>query len=192
MYSKRGIEHELSHKIVSFYTFYQLLVTGLWGVAVIGDIFYMYVFLTVFSLSAYASMASRGKIALKASFTYLVMGLIGACFFLLGIIFLYLVTGSLNMHDLSLLLPPLYGNRVVQAAFAFFIVGLGIKMALFPLHTWLLDAHAFWPPKINAILTSIVILVLTYVFMNHQVSSIDTIISGVAAIAIITGGLYWH
>ncbi|RJS86118.1 monovalent cation/H+ antiporter subunit D family protein [Methanophagales archaeon] len=166
MYSKRNAEHELPHKIVPFYTIYQLLVTGLCGVVVTGDIFNMYVFVEIFSLSAYALIASRGGIALKASFTYLVMGSIGACFFLLGIGFLYSVTGSLNMHDLSLLLPSLYGNRVVQAAFAFFLVGLSIKMALFPLHTWLPDAHAFAPAEISAMLSGIIIEVSTYALIR--------------------------
>jgi len=96
VYSKRSIEHELPHKIAPFYTVYQLLVTGLCGVVVTGDIFNLYVFVEIMSLSAYALIASRGKIALKASFTYLVLGSIGACFFLLGIGFLYSVTGSLN------------------------------------------------------------------------------------------------
>jgi len=166
MYSKRNIEHELPHKIVSFYVLYQLLVTGLCGVTVTGDIFNMYVFVEIFSLSAYALIASRGKIALKASYTYLILGSIGACFFLLGIGFLYSVTGTLNMHDLSLLLPPLYGDRVVQAAFGFFIIGLGIKMALFPLHTWLPDAHSFAPAEISAMLSGIIIEVSTYAFIR--------------------------
>jgi multicomponent Na+:H+ antiporter subunit D len=166
VYSKRSIEHELPHKIVPFYTVYQLLVTGLCGVTVTGDIFNMYVFIEIMSISAYALIASRGGIALKASFTYLVMGSIGACFFLLGIGFLYTVTGSLNMHDLSLLLPPLYGNKVVQAAFVFFLVGLSIKMALFPLHTWLPDAHSFAPSEISAMLSGIIIEVSTYALIR--------------------------
>jgi len=165
-YSKRNIEHELPHKIVHYYVIYQLLITGLCGITVTGDIFNMYVFIEITSLSSYALIASRGKIALKASFTYLVLGSIGACFFLLGIGFLYSVTGSLNMHDLSLLLPPLYGNRVVQAAFVFFIVGLSIKMALFPLHTWLPDAHSFAPAEISALLSGIIIEVSTYAFIR--------------------------
>lgn len=165
-YSKRSIAHELPHKIAPFYTIYQLLVTGLCGVTVTGDIFNMYVFIEIFSLSAYALIASRGKIALKASYTYLVLGSIGACFFLLGIGFLYSVTGSLNMHDLSLLLPPLYGNKVVLAAFGFFTVGLSIKMALFPLHTWLPDAHSFAPSEISAMLSGIIIEVSTYAFIR--------------------------
>jgi len=116
IYSKRNIEHELPEKRVSFYTLFQLLITGLCGITVTGDIFNMYVFMEITCLTSYALIASRGKIALKASFTYLVLGSIGACFFLLGIGFLYAITGSLNMHDLSLLLPPFYENRMVMAA----------------------------------------------------------------------------
>jgi multicomponent Na+:H+ antiporter subunit D len=202
IYSKRNVEHELPHKIAPFYVVYQLLVTGLCGVTVTGDIFNMYVFVEIFSLAAYALIASRGGIALKASFTYLVMGSIGACFFLLGIGFLYSVTGTLNMHDLSLLLPPLYreGNRVVQAAYVFFIVGLGIKMALFPLHTWLPDAHAFAPAEISAMLSGIIIEVSTYAFIRVSFSvftlefikmymPITTLLSWIAAIAMIYGSI---
>jgi multicomponent Na+:H+ antiporter subunit D len=200
-YSKRSIEHELPHKIVPFYVIYQLLITGLCGITVTGDIFNMYVFIEITSLSSYALIASRGKIALKASFTYLVLGSIGACFFLLGIGFLYSVTGSLNMHDLSLLLPSLYGNKVVQAAFAFFMVGLSIKMALFPLHTWLPDAHAFAPSEISALLSGIIIEVSTYAlirvcfsvftlkFITDYVPIIFDFLCWIAAIGIIVGSI---
>jgi len=199
IYSKKNIEHELPQKRVSFYTIYQLLITGLCGITVTGDIFNMYVFIEITSLSAYALIAARGKIALKASFTYLILGSIGACFFLLGIGFLYSVTGSLNIHDLSLLLPPLYGNRVVKAAFVFFIVGLSIKMALFPLHTWLPDAHAFAPSEISAMLSGIIIEIATYAFIRVAFSvftvnfikllPIFDILCWVAATAIIIGSI---
>jgi multicomponent Na+:H+ antiporter subunit D len=160
----------------------------------------MYVFIEITCLSAYALIASRGKIALKASFTYLILGSIGACFFLLGIGFLYSVAGSLNIHDLSLLLPPLYRNKVVNAAFVFFIVGLSIKMALFPLHTWLPDAHAFAPSEISAMLSGIIIEVSTYAFIRVAFSvftlefitiymPITSIISWIAAIAMIFGSV---
>jgi multicomponent Na+:H+ antiporter subunit D len=199
LYSKKNIEHELPQKVVSFYTIYQLLITGLCGIVVTGDIFNMYVFIEITSLSAYALIASRGKIALRASFTYLVLGSIGACFFLLGIGFLYAITGSLNMHDLSLLLPPFYKNRVVIAAFAFILVGLSIKMALFPLHTWLPDAHAFAPSEISAMLSGIIIEVSTYAFIRVAFSvftppflrlfPILEILSWLAATAILFGSI---
>ncbi|MBA7528469.1 Na(+)/H(+) antiporter subunit D [subsurface metagenome] len=201
IYSKRSIEHELpSHKIIPFYTLFQLLVAGMCGVTVTGDIFNMYVFIEIMSIAAYALIASN-KIGLKAGFTYLVMGSIGACFFLLGIGFLYSVTGSLNMHDLSLLLPPLYGNRVVQAAFVFFLAGLGIKMAFFPLHTWQPDAYAYAPSAVSVIISAAMSTVSIYAFLRVLFSvyttqfiliyaPLATAISWLAAIAIIFGAVY--
>ncbi|MCX8118259.1 MAG: monovalent cation/H+ antiporter subunit D family protein [Desulfobacterota bacterium] len=166
VYSKRNIEHELPHKRGSYYTLFLLLVAGLCGATLTGDIFNMFVFIEIFSLSAYALIASRGKIALKASFTYLILGSIGTCFFVLGIGCLYSITGTLNIHDLSLLLPPFYGNKVIKTAFVFFLIGLSIKMALFPFHTWLPDAHAFAPAEVSAILSGIMIEVSTYAFLR--------------------------
>ena len=167
IHAKSSIAHELPpHKTVSFYTLYQLFITGLCGVTLTGDIFNMYVFIEILSIAAYALVASKGGASLRAGFTYLVMGSIGACFFLLGIGFLYAVTGSLNIHDLSLLLPPLYGNRAVQAAFIFIIVGLGIKMAVFPLHTWLPEAHPAAPSPISAMLSGIMIMVGFYALIR--------------------------
>jgi len=166
IHSKSSVEHELPGKKVSFFTLYQLFITGLCGVTVTGDIFNMYVFIEILSLSAYALVGSKGGTSLRAGFTYLVMGSIGACFFLIGIGFLYSVTGSLNIHDLSLLLPPLYGSRTVQAAFIFISVGLGIKMAIYPLHTWLPDAHPAAPSPISAMLSGIMIMVGFYALIR--------------------------
>ncbi|MHC1599768.1 MAG: complex I subunit 5 family protein, partial [Candidatus Methanospirareceae archaeon] len=136
IYSKRNVEHEIEEKkLVTFYTIFQLLITGLCGITVTGDLFNMYVLLEVASLAAYALIASAGGRALKASYNYLIMGSLGACFYLLGVGFLYSVTGTLNMGDMKLLLPPLYGNRAVQAAFVFFVIGVSIKAYVFPLHT---------------------------------------------------------
>ncbi len=199
LYSKRNIEHELPKKRASYYTLFLLLIAGLCGVTLTGDIFNMFVFIEIFSISAYSLIAARGKIALKASFTYLILGSIGTCFFLLGIGCLYSITGSLNLHDLSLLLPPFYGNKVVKAAFVFFLIGLSIKMALFPFHTWLPDAHAFAPSEMSAILSGIMIEVSTYAFVRiaFSVFTVDflrllpvfDILAWVAVVAILFGSV---
>ncbi|RZN37375.1 MAG: monovalent cation/H+ antiporter subunit D family protein [Methanophagales archaeon ANME-1-THS] len=171
LYSQRNIAHKIpERKLVTFYTIYQLLVAGLCGVVVTGDVFNMYVLSEVAALTAYALIASAGGRALKASYNYLVMGSIGICFYLLGVAFLYSVTGSLNMGDMRILLPPLYHSRVVLTAYVFILVGFGIKMALFPLHTWLPDAHGFAPSEISAMLSGIIIEVYTYAFIRISFS----------------------
>jgi multicomponent Na+:H+ antiporter subunit D len=200
LYSKRSILHKIEEKkVVTFYTIFQLMVSGLAGVVVTGDVFNMYVLFEVGSLTSYALIAVAGGKSLKASFNYLVLGSVGICFYLLGVGFLYSVTGTLNMADMRILLPPLYGNRMVQTAFAFILVGFGIKMAFFPLHTWLPDAHSFAPSEISAMLSGIIIEVGTYAFLRISFSvftveflktlPIFDMISWLAAIAIIYGSV---
>lgn len=200
IYAKRSIEKEQPRKIVTFYVVFQLLVTGLYGITVTGDIFNLYVFLEIASLAAYALIAVAGGRALKASYNYVIMGSIGACFYLLGVGFLYAVTGSLNIADLSHLLPPLYENKVVQAAFVFFVVGISIKMALFPLHIWQPDAYTYAPSAVTVIIAAAMSKVSIYVFIRVFFSvfttnfiqiyvPIDTTLSWIAAIAIIVGSV---
>ena len=198
LYSQRNIAHKIAErKLVTFYTIYQLLVAGLCGVVVTGDVFNMYVLSEVAALTAYTLIASAGGRALKASYNYLIMGSIGICFYLLGVAFLYSVTGSLNMGDMRILLPPLYHNKVVLAAYVLILVGFGIKMALFPLHTWLPDAHGFAPSEISAMLSGIIIEVYTYAFIriSFSVFTVDFLrllpifdmLCWIAAIAMIYG-----
>lgn len=200
IYAKRSIEKELPHKIVPFYVVFQLLVTGLCGIIVTGDIFNLYVFLEIASLAAYALIAAAGGRSLKASYNYVIMGSIGACFYLLGAGFLYSVTGSLNMADLSYLLPPLYENKVVQAAFVFFVVGISIKMALFPLHVWQPDAYTYAPSAVSVIIAAAMSKVSIYAFIRiffsvfttefiHIYVPITDVLSWIAAIAIIVGSV---
>jgi multicomponent Na+:H+ antiporter subunit D len=200
LYSKRSILHKIEEKkVVTFYTIFQLMVSGLCGVVVTGDVFNMYVLFEVASLTSYALIAVAGGKALKASFNYLVLGSVGICFYLLGVGFLYSVTGSLNMYDIAILLPPLYHNRIVLTAFVFILVGLGIKMALFPLHTWLPDAHSYAPAEISAMLSGIIIEVGTYAFLRISFSvftveflkqvPIFEVISWLAAVAMIYGSI---
>nr|QNO52326.1 NAD(P)H-quinone oxidoreductase subunit 2, chloroplastic [Methanosarcinales archaeon ANME-1 ERB6] len=200
IYAKRSIEKELPRKIVSFYVIFQLLVTGLCGITVTGDVFNLYVFLEIASLAAYALIAAAGGRSLKASYNYVIMGSIGACFYLLGAGFLYSVTGSLNMADLSYLLPPLYGNKVVQAAFVFFVVGISIKMALFPLHVWQPDAYTYAPSAVSVIIAAAMSKVSIYAFIRiffsvfttefiHIYVPITDVLSWIAAIAIIVGSV---
>ncbi len=200
IYAKRSIEKELPRKIVSFYVVFQLLVTGLCGITVTGDVFNLYVFLEIASLAAYALIAAAGGRSLKASYNYVIMGSIGACFYLLGAGFLYSVTGSLNMADLSYLLPPLYENKVVQAAFVFFVVGISIKMALFPLHVWQPDAYTYAPSAVSVIIAAAMSKVSIYAFIRiffsvfttdfiHIYVPITDVLSWIAAIAIIVGSV---
>ncbi|MDJ0781852.1 MAG: monovalent cation/H+ antiporter subunit D family protein [Desulfosarcinaceae bacterium] len=154
IYAKPSVETELADRVALFWSLYLLLTTGMLGILITGDVFNLFVLLEVASLSGYALVGiGRGQ-ALLASFRYLIIGTIGASFYLIGIGYLYAVTGSLNMVDLGRLLPPLYGTRAVQAAFIFILTGFAIKIALFPLHAWQPDAYTYAPSGISVLIAS--------------------------------------
>jgi len=201
IYAKRSVEHEIEErKLPTFYTLFQILVTGLAGVVVTGDMFNMYVFLEIASLAGYALIAAAGGRALRASYNYVILGALGVCFYLLGIAFLYSVTGTLNMADMRILLPALYSNRAVQTAFVFVFIGLGIKSAFFPLHTWQPDAYTYAPSVITVIISTAMAKTSIYALIRiiFSVFTVDfitifaplsDIICWLAAIAMIFGSI---
>ena len=166
VYSKRNIAQEIDGSIVYFYTVFLLQVTGFLGIVITGDMFNLYVFLEITSLTGYALIAAGEDGAPFASFRYIIMGTVGACFYLLGVGYLYIATGSLNIADLARLLPNLYGSKVILVAFAFFFVGIAIKMALFPLHTWLPDAYTKAPSAASALIAPLMTKVSVYVMLR--------------------------
>jgi len=167
-YAWRSIQHEL-HKTHTglFYTCYLLCLTGLLGVVVTGDVFNLFVFLEISSLSSYVliSLGSTRR-ALTAAYQYLVMGTIGATFILIGVGLLYMMTGTLNMMDLSQRLPEVADTRTIRVAFAFVTVGVSIKLALFPLHIWLPNAYTFAPSVVSAFIAATATKVGVYVLLR--------------------------
>jgi len=144
-----------------------LILTGLLGVTITGDAFNVFVFLEISSLSSYILIsAGPDRRALIASYRYLVFGTIGATFYLIGVGLLYQVTGTLNMADLAHRIQPLLENRTVHVAFAFMVVGLAMKAALFPLHIWLPNAYAYAPSVASAFLASTATKVSIYVLLR--------------------------
>ena len=150
-----------------FYAAYLLCLTGLLGMVVTGDAFNVFVFLEISSLSSYA-LVSLGpdRRALAASYRYLVMGTVGATFFVIGIGLVYMMTGTLNMADMAQRLGPVMHTRTVLVAFAFLSIGLSLKLALFPMHLWLPNAYAYAPSIVTAFLAATATKVAVYVFIR--------------------------
>ncbi|MBB3061304.1 proton-conducting transporter membrane subunit [Microbulbifer rhizosphaerae] len=156
---------------ILFYTLYLLCFSGLLGIVATGDVFNVFVFLEISSLSTYALIAlGRDRRALWAAFQYLVMGTVGATFLLIGIGFLYMVTGTLNMQDLAARLPAIGTSTTVLAAFAFILVGICLKLALFPLHLWLPNAYAYAPSVVTAFIAATATKVAVYLLIRFTVS----------------------
>ncbi len=132
--------------IGGYYSMFGLLVSGLLGLAITGDLFNLYVFLEITSLAGYGLIALGGKKSILAAFRYLLIGTIAASFYLLALAYLYGITGTLNMADMAVLIAPHLDSVNVLLAMAMLIIGFGIKMALFPLHGWQPDAYTYAHP----------------------------------------------
>jgi len=156
-----------------FYASYLLCLTGLLGLVITGDAFNAFVFLEISSLSTYALIsagAGRDKRALTAAYDYLVMGTIGATFFVIGLGFLYAATGTLNMADLAERIADQGASRTVQTAFAFIIVGIGMKAAIYPLHLWLPNAYTYAPSAVTAFLAATATKAAIFVVLRFSFS----------------------
>lgn len=175
-----------------FYAVYLLLVAGLTGVSVTGDLFNMYVFLEITGLAAYALVASgeSGESAV-AALKYLMIGTVGASLFLLGVGYAYVATGTLNMADLSTKLAAVgHATPLVRSAFALLVVGLFIKIAVFPLHTWQPGAYAGAPDTVSGLISALVSTVAAYALVRvvFTVFTVDFLAANPFARNIIVAG----
>jgi multicomponent Na+:H+ antiporter subunit D len=168
VYAKSSVEREIREDARGwYYALYLLCYTGLIGMAVTGDAFNVFVFMEIASLSSYVLIAlGRNRRALYASYQYLIIGTIGATFFVVGIGFLYLVTGTLNLADLAMRLPAVAAKGPVYVGLAFITVGLCLKLALFPLHLWLPNAYAFAPSVTTIFLAATATKVAIYLLLR--------------------------
>ena len=201
-YARVSVEREITEdRIPLFYAAFILCLTGLLGIAVTGDVFNVFVFLEISSLSAYALIAlGSDRRALTASFQYLIMGSVGATFIVIGIGLMYVMTGTLNMADLADRLPEVSGTRTIPVAFTFLTVGITLKLALFPLHLWLPNAYTYAPSAVTAFIASTatkvgVYLLLRFFFtifgvtFSFDVMQLDRILMPLALIAIVAMSL---
>jgi len=200
-YARASLEREIDpQRIPLVYSALLLCFTGLLGIAVTGDVFNLFVFLEISSISAYALIASGpDRRGLHAAYKYLIMGSIGATFIVIGIGMMYVMTGTLNMMDLAQRLPDV-SSRTVSVAFAFLTVGISLKLALFPLHLWLPDAYTFAPSTVTAFLASTATKVAVYMMVRFfftifgptfslEVMTFQWVLLPLAAIAVLSASM---
>lgn len=141
-----------------FFSLLMLMLTGLNGVILTGDLFNLYVFLEIASLSAYALVAFGCEAEeYEASFKYIIMGSLASAMILFGIILIYSMTGTFNMAYAGMLISKLSSTPAMALVLAMFIMGFGVKAAIAPFHAWLPDAHHAAPAPISAMLSGVLI-----------------------------------
>jgi len=178
---------DLGGRIVHYYTLILLLVSSLTGIVFAGDLFNLFVFLEVAAISSYALIGVAGGRALFAAFRYLILGTLGASLFLLGVSYLYAVTGTLNMSDMVDKLPLLLSSKALAGGLLFMFIGLGIKMALVPFHSWLPEAYTYAPDSISPILASLVtkVALLAWVRIIYWVFNASLIINDIPILLLV-------
>ncbi|MCY3756957.1 MAG: proton-conducting transporter membrane subunit, partial [Acidobacteria bacterium] len=181
-----SVEHP--DKRIPYYSLVLLLLAGFCGILSTGDLFNLYVFLEISSLAGYGLVAIGDKRSPVAAYRYLILGSVGTGFYLLGIGFIYVMSGSLNMADLARILPHILDQPTVLAGLILTVTGIGLKMALFPLHFWLPDAYSSASSATSALLAPlgtkvgayILIRVLFFVFDPAEVEQRVPIASAIA------------
>ena len=185
----KSVRQELPGREHFFFTLYMILITGLCGLLLTGDAFNLYVLLEITSITSYGLIAmGKGRAALS-SFNYIIMGSIGACFYLLGVGYMYILTGTLNMADIASILPTLNAPIATATALAFILVGLWIKMALFPLHGWLPNAYSHAPTGAGSMAAPLMTKVTVYLMVRIILSMYTP--AFVFSSTIVTNGVVW-
>lgn len=172
LYAPRSIANEIRPEQQGlYYSMYLMCMAGLLGMAITGDAFNIFVFMEISSLAMYTLIAlGRERRALVAAFQYLVIGTIGATFYVIGAGLLFTMTGTLNLYDLSTLIWESEHVRPVIAGLAFITVGIGLKLAMFPLHLWLPNAYAYAPTVASAFIASTATKVAVYLLLRFLFS----------------------
>jgi len=180
-----------------FYTLFLLMVGGMNGVVITGDMFNLFVFLEIAAVASYALVAfGTERHELEAAFKYAVMSTFGALFILLGIAFLYSYTSTLNMADMANILAQKGKSNVTLMVSVLFLAGFGLKAALVPFHAWLPDAHPSAPAPISAMLSGVLIkslgiYALCRIFYNiiGITPAMSSILMFLGALSMVVGGL---
>lgn len=198
--SRVQVEADFGEKAPAWYALYILFMAGLSGMVATADAFNLYVLLEIASLTGYALIGLGSERAAISALNYLFMGTIGASLYLLGVGYLYIATGTLNMGDLVTMIPASANQPVIQMAFVLCLTGLLAKMALFPFHGWLPNAYSNAPnatagiiaPLTTKVTVYVMARVMLYVFpvsVSFGAGTISSALVWIASIAIVAGAL---
>jgi len=152
-----------------FYAAWLLALSGMVGIIVAGDAFNIFVFMEIASLAGYVLIAAGSdRRALPAVFKYLMMGTIGATFYLIGVGLIYMMTGTLNLADMEARIHEVSELKPILVAAGFITVGLALKAAIFPLHGWLANSYTYAPHMVTVFLAACSTKVSVYVLLRFD------------------------
>ena len=168
--ARRSVDRQIEQERQPlFYAAWLLALAGLAGIVVSADAFNIFVFMEISSLASYVLIAGGpDRRALPAVFKYLIMGTIGATFYLIGIGLVYMMTGTLNLADMEARIGGVTDTNPILVAAGFITIGLALKAAVFPLHVWLPNAYTHAPHMVTVFLAACATKVAIYVLIRFD------------------------
>jgi len=194
IFSSTGLNRR--RMLYGYFPIFHFLVMGLNGAFLTGDIFNLYVWFEVIIISSFVLMTLGGrKTQLEGAVKYMAMNILASTFFLTGIGILYGITGSLNMADLSVKIQQVQNQSLVGITACFFLIGFGIKSAIFPLYFWLPSSYHTPPSAVAAtfggLLTKVgiyaIIRTFSLIFVPDEFTR--NLLMALAVLTIVTGAL---
>ena len=172
VFGKASLDQQIGQeRAPMFYAAWLLVVAGLSGIVATGDAFNLFVFLEISSLASYVLIAAGpDRRALMATFRYLLLGTIGATFYLIGVGLIYMMTGTLNLADMAVRIGEVAQLRPILVAAGFITVGLALKAAIFPLHVWMPNAYTFAPHAVTVFLAACATKAAIYVLVRFDLT----------------------
>ncbi len=179
-----------------YFPILHFLLMGLNGAFLTGDIFNLYVWFEIIIIASFVLLTIGGeKAQIEGAIKYVTMNLLASAIFLTAIAILYGIAGSLNIADLSIQIAQVENRGLVNVTAILFLIGFGIKSAIFPLYFWLPASYHTPPPAISAIfgglLTKVGVYALLRVFTLIFIPDtfLSNLLIGLAAMTILSGGL---
>lgn len=188
---------DMRREAYGYYTLLNILLMGVCGTFLTGDIFNLYVWFEVLLIASFVLMALGGERAqMEGAFKYVTLNLLSSALFLAAVGILYGAVGTLNMADLAVRLPQVASPGLVTTLAMLFLVAFGIKAATFPLFFWLPASYHTPPVAVSAVfaglLTKVGVYALVRVFtllFVHDTGYTHTLILWISALTMLTGVL---
>ncbi|KGE03539.1 monovalent cation/H+ antiporter subunit D family protein [Pseudohaliea rubra] len=170
VFGKASLDREIGEERAPlFFAAWLLVLAALCGMVTTGDAFNLFVFLEISSLASYVLIAAGpDRRALMATHRYIILGTLGATFYLIGVGLIYMMTGTLNLADMALRIGEVSELRPVLVAAGFITMGLALKAAMFPVHAWMPNAYAFAPHAVSVFLAACATKAALYVLIRFD------------------------
>lgn len=169
-FSVYSIDGDIKEKRISlYYLLVNILIASILGLLYTNDLFNAFVFIEIGTITSCGIIIVKDKKEnIKATLKYLIMSTLGSGLVLMGIAFIFSITGQLNLSYIHEAIAPVYNDyqNAILIALGLFTIGIGVKSAMFPLHSWLPDAHSSAPTSSSAILSSLVLKGYVYLLIK--------------------------